>query len=294
MDPTVEGICALAPGRASIEVLEAQHEATPLALNMVESAGPPGHVAGPPLPQLVISIALRYSFHYRCDLGAGPFSGQGIPLDFILLRPMAPTWCQIDEWHRLRFLGIPLDLARALLGRDHNDPLDFGTLHQQQNRDAFIAQALEVIWQELGQEDDTSRLFLETTVASLLARLERLSRQQAAPVPKHGGLTAWQSRQVMEFMRAHLDQPLSLRDLAAVVNLSPWHFARAFRESHGLPPHRCLTLLRLEKARDLLSQSRKSVTEIANTVGYSSQHLARHFRRHMGCSPSAYRRNVNH
>ncbi|MCP1727579.1 AraC family transcriptional regulator [Natronospira proteinivora] len=294
MGGAVEGICALAPGRASIEVLEAQRQATPLALNMVESAGPPGHVPAPPLPQLVISVALHHSFHYRCDLGAGPFSGQGIPLDFVLVRPNSPTWCQIDEWHRLRFLGMPLSLARTLLGRNHDDPLDFGRLHRQQNRDAFIAQALEAIWQELGQGDDTSRLFLETTIASLLARLERLAARQTTPVPNHGGLTAWQSKQVMDYMRAHLDRPLSLRELAGVVNLSPWHFARTFRESHGLPPHRCLTHLRLEMARELLSQSQQSVTEIANAVGYSSQHLARHFRRHLRCSPSEYRRQHRH
>jgi AraC family transcriptional regulator len=48
--------------------------------------------------------------------------------------------------------------------------------------------------------------------------------------------------------------------------------------------------LRLENAKDLLAHSRLTIIEIAMATGYSSQHLARQFRRHLGCTPGAYRR----
>ncbi len=296
MGTAVSGICELAPGvpEADYSAIEQRRSAAGLGLEMAESTGEPGEVMALPLQYLVLSQAIGHSFHYRCDLGAGRFSGQGMPLDFVLVMPNAHTWCQINNPHRLRFLGIPLSLARHLLDRSQDDPLDFGVLHTRHNRDPFIAHTLEALWQELARHDRTSQLFLETAVASILARLERLSEQAREHQVCNGGLTARQSARVLDYMREHLAETIALSELAGLVGLSPWHFARAFRQSHGLPPHRYLTRLRLEKARELLEHSHFSITDIAMMTGYSSQHLARHFRHHLGCSPREYRRLNGH
>jgi AraC family transcriptional regulator len=83
----------------------------------------------------------------------------------------------------------------------------------------------------------------------------------------------------------------SLAELAADVGLSTFHFARAFKASTGLPPHQQLLALRLEKARELLEMSDLTVTEISAEVGYSDPgYLARLFRKHVGATPAAYRR----
>jgi len=296
MDTAVSEICQLAPGvsKDDCAAIETRRSAFIPDFFMVESLGGPGEVRPLPQSHLVLSPAVSHSFQYYCDLGAGCFSGQAIPMDFVVIPPGVHTWCRIDNLHRLRFLAIPTALAQRLLDRPSNDPLDFGALHSRQMHDPFISHTLEVLWQELAEGDQNARLFLESATGSLLARLERLSEQSAGPRAAVGGLTSWQSTRVLDYMREHLAEPISLEELAGLVDLSPWHFARAFRQRHQLPPHRCLTQLRLEKARELLAHSQLSITKIAMATGYSSQHLARHFRHYLGCSPRDYRRMSRH
>lgn len=94
-------------------------------------------------------------------------------------------------------------------------------------------------------------------------------------------------------LRARLADDISLEELAAEVQLSPYHFARMFRQSVGLPPRVYLTRLRMEKASELLELTDLPVNEIARLVGYSSaQVLARVFIRHRSLTPTDYRRAV--
>lgn len=296
MGTAVSGICKLAPGvpEADSSAIEERRSAFGADLLMAESVGEPGEVRVLPLPHLILSQAICHSFHYHCDLGAGCFSGHSIPMDFVVVVPDAHTWCRIDNPHRLRFLAIPMSLARRFLGRSDDDPLDFGVLHTRHNSDPFIGHALDALWHELALGDQATGVFLEAATAGILARLERLSEQSPYRQAAVGGLTAWQSARVLDYMREHLADPISLCELADLIDLSPWHFSRAFRQSHGLPPHRYLTRLRLEKARGLLARSQLSITEIAMVTGYSSQHLARHFRHYLGCTPREYRRKNGH
>ncbi len=94
-------------------------------------------------------------------------------------------------------------------------------------------------------------------------------------------------------MRARLSEDITLDEIAAEAHLSPFHFARMFKHSLGVPPRVYLTRLRVEKACELLEHTELSVTEIALEVGYSSnQVLARVFTKHQKISPTDYRRAV--
>ena len=130
---------------------------------------------------------------------------------------------------------------------------------------------------------DASARFL----AALLARrLGRPERQRAT-----GGLTPLQKRRLVEFIEARFVEDLTLGDLDAVVDLSPFHFARAFRQSFGVPPHRYVTARRLEAAQALLHDSELSVAEVAGRVGYQTPAaLYRALVKATGLTPSACRR----
>jgi AraC-like DNA-binding protein len=92
-----------------------------------------------------------------------------------------------------------------------------------------------------------------------------------------------------ELMDADPTVQHSLWDLASQVAMSPFLFARVFRELIGLPPHKYLVRLRLERARTLL-QSGMSVTDACYAAGFNNlSHFTRTFRRHFGCVPSAGR-----
>ncbi len=97
-------------------------------------------------------------------------------------------------------------------------------------------------------------------------------------------------RRVTEYIRAHLDQPLTLAHLGAVVYMSPYHFARLFQHSTGLPPHRFVVRARIEHAATLLAAREPSIARISQLVGFrTASHFSTVFRQLMGVTPRAYR-----
>ena len=110
-----------------------------------------------------------------------------------------------------------------------------------------------------------------------------------APAIK-GGLAPAQVRHIRDYIDSHLDQPLQLADLATQCQLSEYHFARMFKQSIGLPPHRYVQQQRLAKAQQLLRYSSASLLQVALRCGFSSAaHFSNRFRQQTGISPSQYR-----
>jgi AraC family transcriptional regulator len=101
-----------------------------------------------------------------------------------------------------------------------------------------------------------------------------------------GGLSTVAKRRALELMDAKLDSNLSVEFLASEVELSPAHFARAFRETFGLPPHRYLLHLRLERARRMLDGENAVLADVAQRSGFADQaHFTRFFKREYGVTP---------
>jgi AraC family transcriptional regulator len=108
-----------------------------------------------------------------------------------------------------------------------------------------------------------------------------------------GGLAGWQQRTVLEFIEENLAETISLTTLARFIQLSPYHFCRAFKESFGLPPHRYHTSRRIERAKALLANPRVSVTHIGMAVGLSeTSSFTAVFRKTTGMTPTEYRRGI--
>jgi len=84
-----------------------------------------------------------------------------------------------------------------------------------------------------------------------------------------------------------------LQELADVAQLSRFHFARAFKQSFGTPPHRYHMSRRMERAKALLEVPARSVTEVGMMLGFAeTSSFTTSFRRSVGLTPSDYRRNV--
>lgn len=90
---------------------------------------------------------------------------------------------------------------------------------------------------------------------------------------------------------AHLDRPLTLRELAARESMSVRNFTRRFRDETGMSPAQWLTQRRLERARELLEESDLPVDRVAEEAGFGTAGSLR-LRLHacLGVSPTAYRR----
>jgi AraC-like DNA-binding protein len=111
------------------------------------------------------------------------------------------------------------------------------------------------------------------------------------PVTARGGLAPWQKRKVDWYLRQNLDRPVRLNTVAAQVALSVSYFSRAFKETFGTTPHMYVLRLRLELAQKLMLTTEDPLSQIALACGLADQaHLSKLFRRLMGETPNAWRR----
>ncbi|NTG89187.1 GlxA family transcriptional regulator [Agrobacterium rhizogenes] len=91
-------------------------------------------------------------------------------------------------------------------------------------------------------------------------------------------------------MEQHLDGELSIEKLAALVGLSRRQLERIFLEKAGISPAKAYNLVRLERARTLLTQTKSSVIEVALDVGFeSASHFSRCCKRMYGRTPTQIR-----
>jgi AraC family transcriptional regulator len=106
-----------------------------------------------------------------------------------------------------------------------------------------------------------------------------------------GGLSSLQMRRATELLEAHLDGDIALQQVAEACELSVSHFARAFKQTFHVPPYRWLIERRVNRARDLMTNSRLSLADIAIRCGFADQSaLNRSFRRIHGVTPGTWRR----
>jgi AraC-like DNA-binding protein len=124
--------------------------------------------------------------------------------------------------------------------------------------------------------------------AKLIARHAALSSPPSKPTV--AALTRWRLKRVVDYLDAHLADPIGLADLAGATGLSRMHFAAQFRAATGLRPHEYLLRRRIERSQTLLSQSRLPLCEVALDVGFKSQpHFTTVFARFVGETPNAWR-----
>ena len=146
-------------------------------------------------------------------------------------------------------------------------------------------QLVQLDWHEPGERLLGSSLAHEMTSHVLLTQV---GLRQGLKVK--GGLAPHLRRRLAEYIEQHLDQPLSLGELAQLAALSEYHFVRMFRTSFGLPPHRYVLQRRLLRARQLLQHSRLPLGEIALACGFASaSHFSNRFRAAFGAAPGLLR-----
>ena len=140
--------------------------------------------------------------------------------------------------------------------------------------------------------DERSALFVDHIGLAFHAHVTRVYGRSAAPTRAPvGGLSPWQLRRALNFVRDHLDGDPTIAQIAQECGLSSGYFARAFRQTVGVSPHQWLMRERVERARQLLSAGRLDLAEIALACGFVDQsHFTRVFARFEGHSPGRWRR----
>jgi AraC family transcriptional regulator len=161
--------------------------------------------------------------------------------------------------------------------------------------DADLWATTRKLTRQIEKSGGADRLYVDALGMVLIRELLRLDRGLATGEPtRPGSLADWQSKRTAEYIEAHLGDRISLATLSAIARLSPYHFARAFKRSFGMPPHRYHTARRIERAKMLLARPSLSITQIALEVGFGeTSSFTAAFRRLVGRTPSSYRRSLS-
>ncbi|HKD05561.1 MAG TPA: AraC family transcriptional regulator [Bryobacteraceae bacterium] len=156
--------------------------------------------------------------------------------------------------------------------------------------DLVVRHLLAALLPATARSEEAHPLFLDHTALALAVHMAHQYGGLRAS-QNSGGLAPWQERRAKEMMSEGLREDVPLARLAAECGLSVRHFARAFRHSTGIPPHRWLLRFRVERATELLRRSSLSLAEIALACGFADQsHFTRVFTGVIGMGPGTWRR----
>lgn len=155
-----------------------------------------------------------------------------------------------------------------------------------------------LIWQiglallaESEAKEPVGRLYAESLASTLAFHLFRhYNAGERLSIASVGGLTGRKLRLATDFINAHLADDLTLAGIATIVDLSPFHFSRAFKRTTGLTPQQYLMQRRIERAKDLLAKDDLPIVEISAQVGFKNQsHFTTFFRRYTSMTPKVWR-----
>ncbi|MGJ3245180.1 MAG: helix-turn-helix domain-containing protein [Elainellaceae cyanobacterium] len=158
-------------------------------------------------------------------------------------------------------------------------------------RDPQIEAVGMLLLTELQQENLGGKVYIESLANLLAIHLIREYAHTNAPLPVYeGGLSQRQLVHTLDYIHAHLDHDIKLADLANSLGISQFHFSKLFKQSLGTTPYQYLLQQRIERAKQFLKESDRSIMDIALSCGFNSHsHLSKQFRQLTGMTPKAYR-----
>ncbi|MEL6930548.1 MAG: AraC family transcriptional regulator [Cyanobacteria bacterium J06600_6] len=144
---------------------------------------------------------------------------------------------------------------------------------------------------EMQQPQPSGSLYLDSLANVLAVQLLRSYGTNSAQIPSYeGGLPIYQLNKVLDYIDAELAEGIKLADLASLLNMSPFHFARMFKQSMEITPHQYVIQQRVERAKQLLKNSDRAIIDIALECGFNSHSsLSKQFRKVMGITPKTFR-----
>lgn len=230
-----------------------------------------------PFHQLVIGVSGRAEFEVE---------GRGDIVDFrracLVPSSLEHHFCGTDD-NQVLVLDIP-ELDTSYVSEQVVNTLfeQAGYLHF----DAALTQLVQCGVRELRNYPDDVELTRHISAGLMLSAYHRLNHAAS----ETGGPRRFDCERLKQFIADHLDQRISIHQLAAQVHLSPGHFQTCFRDVVGETPHQYVLKQRLDRAQQLILDSGLSLSQVADQCGFSSQAaMSNAFRKHRQMTPGQIR-----
>jgi len=244
-----------------------------------------------PFPEHSISMHLRGPVHLEQQRHGRAYHRTMYAGDIIVTSAGEPKRVRHEEEAEVVKLRLSCDYVNAVakhaLGSEPTVRLidDFGT------RDVRLAHLARQFLAELEAPGLASDLYVESLTLQLAVHLLRHYSNAGTPLRQQPGkLPRYKLQRAIDYIDNNLAADITIEGIAGAVAMSPYHFARLFKESTGDSPHQYVIRLRVERAKSLLRATDLPITEVAQRVGYANAgHFSSAFHRCIGFTPTQYR-----
>ena len=197
----------------------------------------------------------------------------------------------------------PFDMVRFYISQSALDSLAYERGHRRPAglrlpdfwaKDAVMHGMATSVAASMQRPNEVQAMFVEHIALAFHAHAVHAYGGISQSDHRHGGLTPARMRRASDIMQSELEVNHSISRLANECGLSSRHFARAFKETTGLAPHRWIMRRRVKRSRELMAQTEMELAEIALACGFVDQsHFSRVFTQIEKQSPARWRRQLN-
>lgn len=203
-------------------------------------------------------------------------------------QPHTITW--ENDAEIVSFLLAPEYVTHAAHDMLPDENIEF--VEQYGMKDALIRQLGMTLLNAL-QHGQPERLYVESLATILAVHIRQVYTVSSSKLTASmKSLAPHTLRDVIEYIDAHLNEDLSLIQLAGIAQISPFYLSRTFKQAMGETLHQYIVMRRIARAKILLTEKHWSILDICHMVGFQSQsHFTSLFRKYVSITPHQYRMN---
>ena len=241
-----------------------------------------------------IGDAIKLEYKYKNDLLSWPRQSLITPGDICIIAERTVFSLKWQESTEGLVLSLDADwLNQVTQESTSSDRVELVNIIG--GRDRLLSTIALALRDEVTKDCSAGNLYVDCLLSTLAIHLsnkyravKQKEKEQKLPL----GLSQYQKKQAINYIKSNLDKDLKLTEMAKVVGLSQYHFARLFKRSLGISPWRYVLQCRIERSKELLRSSTMAITEVAKACGFSSSsYFIKQFHQIVGVTPKAYQQS---
>ncbi|MEG3845287.1 AraC family transcriptional regulator, partial [Microcoleus sp. herbarium14] len=242
---------------------------------------PPSELETAPSTDHFLMVNFSHGNRQVNQFDGGEYDGSVNSGDFFFLPSgISASWAWDTEDEGVAFTIDPDFLPHIAATTESLNPDKIELRSVLLDRDPQLETIARYFLSEMTTDGLGGRLYTESLANLLGIHLLRHYCTTPASVRNYqGGLSDFQLKCAIDYIRSNLDAQLSLENIATELNLSHYYFCVFFKQSMGISPWQYVIGQRVERAKKLLKNRELSISEVAFACGFSNQsHLNKHFR----------------